>query len=100
MGFTKFVEIGRVAQISRGKLEGELVVVIDVMNLNRVVVEGKNVARMVFPVRHLALEAQKVKILRGSKTGLIHKTISKESVYETFAKTPKAMKQASQARRS
>ncbi len=40
MGFTKFVEIGRVATINRGTNEGKLVVVLDVLNLNRVLVEG------------------------------------------------------------
>lgn len=57
MGFSKFVEIGRVAQIKRGELEGELVVVLDIMNLNRVLVEGQNVKRMLIPIRHLSLES-------------------------------------------
>ena len=40
MGFTKFVEIGRVAQINEGVNENELVVILDVLNLSRVLVEG------------------------------------------------------------
>ena len=55
MGFTKFVEIGRVAQVCRGQLEGKLVVIVDVMNLNRVLVEGESVPRTVIPIRHLSL---------------------------------------------
>jgi ribosomal protein L14E/L6E/L27E len=40
MGFSKFVEIGRVATINKGLNEGKLVVILDVLNLNRVLVEG------------------------------------------------------------
>lgn len=49
MGFSKFVEIGRVCNVNRGKLEGKVVVILDIVNLNRVLIEGatnsQNVAR-------------------------------------------------------
>lgn len=40
MGFTKFIEIGRVCMINRGSLEGKLVIIVDIVNLNRVLIEG------------------------------------------------------------
>ena len=100
MGFTKFIEIGRVCQVARGKLENKLVVVLDIVNLNRVLVEGEEVARCVIPVRHLVLTDQKVKILRGVKTGILKKAIQKENVKATFDKSSRAVKQARQAKRA
>jgi large subunit ribosomal protein L14e len=79
MGFSKFVEIGRVACIKRGVNEGKLVVILDVLNLNRVLVEGADsqnaVQRTVLPIKSLALTAQKINILRSVKTSLLKKAI-------------------------
>ncbi len=83
MAFSKFVEIGRVCQVKRGSHEGKLVVILDVMNLNRVLVEGvkdNGISRVVMPVRHLGLTNQKVSILRGLKTSLLQKVIAKSGV--------------------
>jgi large subunit ribosomal protein L14e len=60
MTFTKFVEIGRVAKVNMGADEGKLVTVLDVVNQNRVLVEGENVQRMVIPVRRLSLTKFKI----------------------------------------
>lgn len=72
MPFSKFVEIGRAAQINRGSNEGKLVVILDVLNLNRVLVEGadeKNMLeRTVVPIKSLTLTDQKVGILRGVRS--------------------------------
>ena len=47
MPFSKFVEIGRAAQINRGVNEGKLVVILDILNLNRVLVEGADENNMI-----------------------------------------------------
>ena len=75
MGFSKFVEIGRVAQINRGVNENQLVVILDVLNLNRVLVEGveNDVTRQVVPISHLTLTEQKISVLRGLKSSLLKK---------------------------
>lgn len=95
MGFSKFVEIGRVAQINRGVNENQLVVILDVLNLNRVLVEGveNDVARQVVPISHLALTEQKISVLRGLKSSLLKKQIKKENVAATFSQTKRAIKQ-------
>jgi ribosomal protein L14E/L6E/L27E len=43
-----------------GADEGKLVTVLDVVNQNRVLVEGENVQRMVIPVRRLSLTKFKI----------------------------------------
>ena len=84
MGFSKFVEIGRVCTVNRGINEGKIVIILDIVNLNRVLVEGcnptDNISRSVVPLRHLSLTANKVNILRGIKSSLLHKSIAKYNV--------------------
>ena len=95
MGFSKFVEIGRVAQINRGVNENELVVILDVLNLSRVLVEGveNDVSRQIVPISHLSLTEQKINVLRGLKSSLVKKQIKKENVVSTFSQTKRALKQ-------
>ena len=50
MTFTKFVEIGRVARINFGPLEGKLAVIVDIISENRVLVDGQNIKRQVIPM--------------------------------------------------
>uniref|UniRef100_A0AC34GE80 KOW domain-containing protein n=1 Tax=Panagrolaimus sp. ES5 TaxID=591445 RepID=A0AC34GE80_9BILA len=40
MIFTKFVEIGRVVYISKGKNEGKLAVIVNVVDGNKVLLDG------------------------------------------------------------
>ena len=95
MGFSKFVEIGRVGQINRGVNENQLVVILDVLNLNRVLVEGveNDVSRQIVPISHLTLTEQKIGVLRGLKSSLLKKQIKKENVVATFNQTKRAIKQ-------
>ena len=82
MGFTKFVEIGRVAMVNKGKKEGRLVVILDVVNLNRVLVEevDGDHHREVLCIKSLTLTENKINILRGLRSSLLKKAITKEKV--------------------
>ena len=40
MGYNRFVQIGRVARISYGPLEGKLATIVDIINDKRVLIDG------------------------------------------------------------
>ena len=96
MGFTKFIEIGRVCTINKGNNEGKLVIILDIMNLNRVLVEGAtpsdNLPRQILCIRHLTLTENKVSILRGMRSSLLHKSIKKEGLLMKHVNTRAAVK--------
>merc|ERR1712146_490438 len=68
MGFQRLVEVGRVALINYGDLAGKLCVIIDVLDYNRVFIDGPSslngVQRQVFPVKRLQLTDIKIKMPR------------------------------------
>ena len=77
MGYNKFVEVGRVARVNYGPLEGKLVTIVDIVTDKRVLVDGENVQRQVIPVSRLQLTKQVLKIGRGVTSGKLRKTIAK-----------------------
>ena len=72
-GFKRFVEAGRVAYINFGEDHGKICVIADVINNNRVLVDGPTlgVARQVISLRRIALTDFVVKVPKGAKTRTI-----------------------------
>lgn len=99
MGYNKFVQVGRVARINYGPLEGKLATIVDIVSDKRVLVDGEDIQRQVIPIARLQLTRQVLKIGRGARTGAIRKTITKENVAQTFAKSTLGQHYASQQRR-
>lgn len=99
MGYNKFVQVGRVARINYGPLEGKLATIVDIVSDKRVLVDGENIQRQVIPIARLQLTKQLVKIGRGARTGTVRKIISKENVAQTYAKTTIGQHYARQERR-
>jgi len=99
MGYNKFIQIGRVARINYGPLEGKLATIVDILNDKRVLVDGTDIQRQIIPVRRLQLTSQVVKIGRGSKTGKLRKAISKENVAKKFGESTLGKAFARQQRR-
>jgi large subunit ribosomal protein L14e len=99
MGYNKFVEVGRVARINYGPLEGKLATIVDIINDKRVLVDGEGIQRQVIPIRRLQLTAQVVKIGRGARTGKLRAIISKEGVAKKFAASNLGKAFAQQQRR-
>jgi large subunit ribosomal protein L14e len=77
MGYNKFIQIGRVARINYGPLEGQLATIVDILNDKRVLVDGTHIQRQIIPVRRLQLTSQVIKIGRGARTGKLRTIISK-----------------------
>ena len=83
--YNKFVEIGKVARINYGPLEGKLATIVDVLNDKRVLVDGEDIQRQVIPIRRLQLTKINTKVLRGAKSGKVKQILKKEKVATKFA---------------
>lgn len=60
--FTKFVELGRVVHIPRGKAAGKLAAIVDVIDANRLLVHGPEVPPQEAKVRNCVLTRLKLKM--------------------------------------
>uniref|UniRef100_A0A914PY42 Large ribosomal subunit protein eL14 n=1 Tax=Panagrolaimus davidi TaxID=227884 RepID=A0A914PY42_9BILA len=82
MIFTKFVEIGRVAYIAKGKDEGKLAVIINVVDGNKVLVDGPStgVLRAVVNLKALQLTKFKVPVRVGQRTGGVKKAFDEAGI--------------------
>lgn len=98
--FTKFVEIGRVAQVNYGEQEGNIAVIVDIVNENRALVDGPKIARQVVPIKRLRLTKFKVPVSRGARTGVVRKIIQKEGFEKTWAASSLAKSIANRTRRA
>ena len=56
-----------------GEHYGKAVVIVDIADMNRVLVEGptSGFPRVLYPLRRLTLTGLKMKILRGARTGTL-----------------------------
>jgi large subunit ribosomal protein L14e len=82
MIFTKFVEIGRVVYISKGKNEGNLAVITNVVDGNKVLVDGPStgVPRSVRNFKDLQLTKFKVPVRVGQRTGGVKKAFDEAGI--------------------
>ncbi|KHN05082.1 Putative 60S ribosomal protein L14 [Glycine soja] len=67
MPFKRYVEIGRVAQINYGKEYGRLVVIVDVIDQNRALVDAPDMVRSQVNFKRLSLTDIKIDIKRVPK---------------------------------
>lgn len=74
------------AFINFGADYGKPVIVIDVANEQRVLIEGVDgkFPRCLYPLKRLSLTRNKVEMARGLRTGGIKKVIAKEKLAETW----------------
>jgi large subunit ribosomal protein L14e len=93
------VEVGRVARINYGPLEGKLATIVDILNDKRVLVDGQDIQRQVIPIRRLQLTRQLLKLGRGARTSKVRAAISKEGVAKKFAESSIGRAFARQQRR-
>jgi len=96
--FTKFVEIGRVCHVNYGEDAGKLCVILDVIDQNRVLIDGPSditgVKRQPFKIAYLDLTDQTLPIFRGAKLKALRAAFQKADVQANWAKTSYAKKVA------
>ena len=72
--FRRFVQPGRVAYVNFGKDLGKVVVIVDIADATRVLVDGPTTGfpRVLYPLKRLTLTSLVVKgVLKGSRTGTV-----------------------------
>ena len=93
------MEPGRVAFINYGADYGKVVVIVDIADASRVLVDGENVPRTLYPIRRLSLTKLKLDISRGLRTGGLLKKIKEFGLQSKWESTPIAQKIARQRTR-
>ena len=101
-GLRDYVEAGRVAFINYGDDYGKLVVIVDIVDAQRVLVDGlKNFPRVIYPLKRLKLTRIVIEgVLRGARTGTIAKLAKKFNLDEAWSKTSYAKRFDADKKRS
>mmetsp|Transcript_16714 Transcript_16714/g.23055 ORF Transcript_16714/g.23055 Transcript_16714/m.23055 type:complete len:134 (-) Transcript_16714:186-587(-) len=84
MPFKRHIEIGRVAVVNYGKEYGTLVVIVDVLDQHRVLVDSPTMVRAVHSMRRLALTDLSVKIQRIPKKTALVKALQEADIFGKF----------------
>merc|ERR1712244_66089 len=102
MVFERFVEVGRVAYIAYGPEKGKLAVIIDVIDQNRVLVDGpcSGILRKDMNIKALHLTPFTVKIGHSARTGTVRKAWEAAEVTKKWQETTWAKKIAARERRA
>ena len=87
------------AYINYGEDFGKVVVIVDIADAARVLVDGENFPRTMYPLRRLSLTKLKLDIPRGVRTGGLLKAIKEFGLQAKWEATPMAVKLAKQATR-
>merc|ERR1712093_633548 len=89
MGYTRFVQNGRVCLVNYGRDTDKLVTVVDVIDQNRCVVYGSTsgVARQVMGYKRLSLTDIKIDIGRGAKAKTVDAAYAAADVDAQWAAT-------------
>jgi large subunit ribosomal protein L14e len=105
MVFTRFVEIGRVAQVSYGPDLGALVVIVNVVDQNRALVErisagGEGVARKVLQFARMRLTELKVEVKLNAAQKAVRAAAKAADVLAKFAATKEGIMLAKRSKRA
>ncbi|XP_019460017.1 PREDICTED: probable 60S ribosomal protein L14, partial [Lupinus angustifolius] len=85
--FKRFVEIGRVALINYGKEYGRLVVIVDVIDQNRALVDAPDIVRSQINFKRLSLTDIKIDIKRIPKKKDLLKALEAADVKNKWEKS-------------
>jgi len=92
--FDKFVEIGRVILLKEGPQAGEIAVILDIIDLNRVLVQGAKVPRQPVVVRRCKITDIKITMPRGARNKTFTKLWTEGKVEQLWSETAIAKKMA------
>ena len=88
------------AYVNFGDDYGKLVVIVDIADSNRVLVDGDDFPRVLYPLKRLTLTKLVVPIQRGSRTGTLEKACEEFKLTEKWEGTPTAKKNAQREKRA
>merc|ERR1712224_882335 len=92
--YTRFVEPGRLALIEYGPSQEKIGIITDIINENRVVIDGhwNGVARQQIPIRWLRLTDLTCEIKRGARQKTLKKAIADSDILSKWEKSFHAKK--------
>merc|ERR1719322_1457765 len=101
MPFQRFVEIGRVAVIQDGDSAGKIAAIVDVIDQNRVLVDGpcSGVLRQQMKIKNLHLTPIKITFPFSARTKVVRKAWEEEKVADKWAASSWAKRMAMKAKR-
>jgi len=102
MVFQRFVELGRVALVNFGEDAGKLVVIVNVVDSKRVLVDGadSDVKRQIMNLRRLTLTDTKLPLQFDARHGTVVKAFKAANVTDAFAKSSLGKRLAVRAARA
>merc|ERR1712121_573723 len=102
MPYQRFVEIGRVAYVAHGDDKGKLVVIVDVIDQNRALVDGpcSGVSRKDMNFKALHLTKHTIKIGPSARSGTVKKAWEKADMTKQWEASTWAKKLASREKRA
>eukprot|EP01016_Furgasonia_blochmanni_P043796 TRINITY_DN5_c0_g1_i1.p1 TRINITY_DN5_c0_g1~~TRINITY_DN5_c0_g1_i1.p1 ORF type:complete len:325 (+),score=90.07 TRINITY_DN5_c0_g1_i1:82-975(+) len=101
MPFRHLAQVGRVVQVNYGKDYGKIGVIVDLIDVNRALVENPETGleRQVIPFSRLTTTRFLIPMCRGLRSGQIKKTIAKFDLTKKWSATNAAKRAASLQRR-
>ncbi|KAK4766122.1 hypothetical protein SAY87_007764 [Trapa incisa] len=87
MPFKRYVEIGRVALVNYGKEYGRLVVIVDVIDQNRALVDAADMVRTQMNFKRLSLTDIKIDIKRIPKKKTLIQAMQEADVQDKWEKS-------------
>merc|ERR1711920_1000977 len=89
MPFHRFVEIGRIAVLQDGPRAGKIAAIVDVIDQNRVLIDGpcSGVERQAYRIKNLHLTALKVTFPFSARTKVVRKAWEDEKVTTKWAES-------------
>ncbi|XP_033216532.1 60S ribosomal protein L14 [Belonocnema kinseyi] len=101
-GFQRFVESGRVAVVSDGPYQGRLVTIVDIIDQNRVLIDGPahNVPRVQCRLADLHLTKFRLRFPRTGSTKVVRKAWADAQIDEQWGNTMWARKAEAKKKRA
>ena len=101
MGLKDFVQPGRVCFVNYGEDYGKMVVIVDIADTKRVLVDGmEKFPRVMYPLERLTLTKLRVPVLRGARTGKLIKAAKTYELEKKWIATKMQQKLARFSRRA
>ena len=94
------MEAGRVAYVNFGEDYGKLCTIVDIVDENKVLVDGEHFPRVIYPMRRLTLTKFRLPVLRGARTSTLLKAAKKYDLAAKWAACPAAKKFAIREKRA
>jgi large subunit ribosomal protein L14e len=86
--------------VNFGEDYGKVVTIVDIADASRVLVQGENFPRVIYPLKRLTLTKHKVPIQRGARGGTLLKAAKKIDLAGKWAASPIAKKMAQRTTRA